>query len=566
MKTVLLPLAFACCTLIFAAETPLNERVMVVYNAAGDDSQKVAKYYMAKRGIPKTNLCKIDTLKDDLEDGSRFDPEIKKPLRACLEKLGKQQILYIVFSFQSPYVMNYQGHTRAIDQMVSDIWDEYAAPAALGQAVGDHPYFAKAESQGNVYEPFIPFAKYRDQPNAKTIYSVWRLDGATAAVAQSLVDKALQAEKDGLHGNAYFDTRVPVQQNVADQGYGAGDWDIYQASQMAKRAGFAVTLDEKDTEFGTAPSPLRCENAALYAGWYSLAHYNDAFSWAPGAIGFHLDSASATNPRSGPSWVAGALQRGITVTSGAVTEPFLEGLVHPDQIFLYLFNGANVGDAVLRGTRWIKWMIINVGDPLYRPFPKGVGAYSGPPRQEAWFGVSPFNLVGGGTVGAQFAITEKRAQTIPVLFRSNNPALVNLPTNINLPPDATGGKFEIGIKAPEEPLSVIVTITAGDETLSNTVNVFPILHDLTLSQAAVKGNGAVTGTVSIVVPAKQLGFTIYLKSSSPAAEVPEEVKIPAGAMQATFPIAAKAVTADVTATITAKFDNASKSAQLKITP
>jgi hypothetical protein len=58
-----------------------------------------------------------------------------------------------------------------------------------------------------------------------------------------------------------------------------------------------------------------------------------------------------------------------------VAEPYLEGLAHPDQAFLYLFLGANAGDAVLRSTRWLKWMILNIGDPLYRPFPQGITAF-----------------------------------------------------------------------------------------------------------------------------------------------------------------------------------------------
>jgi uncharacterized protein (TIGR03790 family) len=89
-----------------------------------------------------------------------------------------------------------------------------------------------------------------------------------------------------------------------------------------------------------------------------LGHYNDAFTWNPGAIGFHLDSASATSPRGAGNWSGGALIKGITVTSGAVAEPFLEGLAHPDQVFLYLFQGANLADAFLRSTRWLKWMIL----------------------------------------------------------------------------------------------------------------------------------------------------------------------------------------------------------------
>jgi hypothetical protein len=62
--------------------------------------------------------------------------------------------------------------------------------------------------------------------------------------------------------------------------------------------------------------------------------------------------------------------KGITVTAGAVEEPFLQGLPRPDGIFYNLLVGANVGDAFLRNTLWLKWMIINIGDPLYRPFAK----------------------------------------------------------------------------------------------------------------------------------------------------------------------------------------------------
>jgi len=59
------------------------------------------------------------------------------------------------------------------------------------------------------------------------------------------------------------------------------------------------------------------------------------------------------------------------VTSGAVGEPYLEGLPRPAGVYRNLLEGANVGDAFLRNTRWIKWMIVNIGDPLYRPFPAG---------------------------------------------------------------------------------------------------------------------------------------------------------------------------------------------------
>ncbi|HWU36786.1 MAG TPA: TIGR03790 family protein, partial [Candidatus Acidoferrum sp.] len=344
-------------------QTPLEERVLVVYNSRGADSLAVARYYMTQRHIPEINRCRITVDAIDYIKQSEYDSHVRAPVRKCLEAVGKQKILYIVFSYQTPYVVTVSDRGFALDSFVADIWDEYS-DTRPGNEVGSHPYFGEAQSQGGVYMPFAPLAVYRDRPGARNIYSVWRLDAADAALAKGLVDKALFAEAHGLSGKGCFDLQFGPVEGLPDYGSASGDWDIHQAAEMARRAGFEVIEDATPAEFGTSPAPARCDGAALYAGWYSLGHYNDAFTWNPGAIGFHLDSASATNPRGGGNWSATAVQKGITVTSGAAAEPYLEGLPHPDQVFLYLFQGANVGDAFLRGTRWLKWMILNLGDPL----------------------------------------------------------------------------------------------------------------------------------------------------------------------------------------------------------
>ncbi len=237
------------------------------------------------------------------------------------------------------------------------------------------PYYARAQSKANVYQPFVSFADYRAQNPTPLIYSVWRLDAATAKLAKGLVDKAIEAEKSGLKGEVCIDRRWPLN-TIEDNGYGAGDWDLHRAADFAREAGFKVIEDDNGAEFGTPPAP-NCPNAALYAGWYSLNHYNNAFTWNTGAIGIHLDSLSAWGPRSGPNWSANAILHGITVTTGAVEEPGLQGLVHPSGTFRDLFQGANVGDAFLRNTAALKWEILYIGDPLYRPFPHGLPPFNG---------------------------------------------------------------------------------------------------------------------------------------------------------------------------------------------
>ena len=104
------------------------------------------------------------------------------------------------------------------------------------------------------------------------------------------------------------------------------------------------------------------------------------------------------------------------------------------------------------------------------------------------------------------------------------------------------------------------------ETLTNTLNLYPLLMDLTLSQPAMKSDATITGTVTLYIPAHEQGVTVKLSSNHTEADVPAELKIPAGATKASFPIVTKEVKAELTATITASIDGASKAVQLKITP
>ncbi len=565
-----------CCLLCLLAsarnpvcgQTPLNERVLVIYNSSARESLAVAKYYMDQRRIPETNRCRIAVDSADTINQDEFESRVKAPVRKCLDTAGKQKILYIVFSYRTPYVIRIRDVGYALDQFVADIWDEYS-PSRPGNEVGAHPYFGEAQSQGNVYAPFVPLATYREQPRASNIYSVWRLDAADANLARGLVDKAIFAETNGLSGKGCFDLQFGGIDGLADAGAASGDWDVHQGAEFARQAGFTVVEDDQRTEFGTPPSPLRCDSAAFYAGWYNLDHYNDAFTWNPGAIGFHLDSASATNPRGGTNWSANAVIKGITVTSGAVGEPFLEGLPHPDQVFLYLFQGANVGDAFLRSTRWLKWMIVNIGDPLYRPFPKGVAPFNLPAHRETWLAIAPHSLVGGdpsfGIVGLSSVAPEGGTT---VSLKSNRPDIVSLPQTVTIVEKTNAARFPIITRPVKgDAAAVRVSMAVGDLSRSNTLMLYPLLASVTLSQAKVSGGASIVGTVNLYQPAPAEGVIVTLSSANAAlVSVPQEAKIPSGANRATFAITSRAVTAESSSVITASSAGTTRTATLILVP
>jgi uncharacterized protein (TIGR03790 family) len=197
---------------------------------------------------------------------------------------------------------------------------------------------------------------------------VTRLDGPTAAIARGLVDKALQAEADGLWGRAYFDLR-----NITEPGYKLGDDWIRGASEICRHLGFETVVDENPATF---PAGFPMSQIAIYIGWYdgnaSGPFAQPTVEFMPGAFAYHLHSFSAATLRStSQNWVGPLLAKGATITMGCVAEPYLSGT--PDvAVFTarLIFHGFTFGEAAYASQPVLSWQTTVVGDPLYRPFGK----------------------------------------------------------------------------------------------------------------------------------------------------------------------------------------------------
>src|SRR5579885_3065256 len=264
--TVFLFFAFAPYN-VRAQSTPLNQRVLVVYNSADPDSTSVANYYIAQRAIPAGNLCPITPSSTTFLAWGDFVTTVKAPIQSCLNAVGASNILFRSFAYKTPYdVIAPDSNTYAVDEFIADIWDQYIPANQFGIPLAAHPYYAVNQAEGNVYVPFQSLATFRSQ-NPTLIYAVWRLDAPTAALAKGLVDKALLAESTGLSGQVCIDETSSIAPYDYDNG--VPEWDLRMAAQFARLAGFSVTEDQNSAEFGTSPAPLRCDGAALYSGWYS---------------------------------------------------------------------------------------------------------------------------------------------------------------------------------------------------------------------------------------------------------------------------------------------------------
>jgi len=530
-------------------DDPLASKVLVVYATNSADSVAVKDHYIQARfSQPATaNVCAI-TLPDPTAatlSQSDWLNAVKTPIRNCLTAAGKTQILYIVLAYIRPFgiALSTGLGYYALDSYISDIWDQYATVDFNPVPTAVHRYYADAQNQGNVYSPFQSLATFRAQPRSQLIYSTWRLDGATPAIAIGLVDKATQTMNHAL-GAACIDRNRGDIGNVLDASYGLGDWDLHKAAVFLAQAGISVVEDSNVDEFGAGLAGPRCpadgSPVAFYSGWYSLNNYNGVgvFNWAPGAIGFHLDSLSMRDPRGGTNWSANALIDGITVTSGAMAEPYLQGLPRPAGIYRNLLEGANVGDAFMRNTRWLKWMIINVGDPLYRPFPATGLTPFNPPAAENSLAIAARDVVGGlATTGTITLSAPAPAGGVAVALSTLWPAPASLPPSVTVPAGAASANFTITTNPVTAATSLEIVASAGAATLNNSMTVYPLLASVALSQSTVSAGQTITGTVFLNNSAPAGGVTVSLSSTdTTVATVPSSVLIPAGLGRANFTI------------------------------
>ena len=362
-------------TLTVDVNRPEADRVVVLYNPAVEGSEDVARAYMAFRSVPDGNLCAIAASDSTNMAGAEFETWGRDVLD-CVQSVGPH-VFYILPVYGVPYRVSDRIDDLAYGSVKATVSiDALLAWGEDGLAATDvdyHPLYRNGSSSSQNYGTYREFGNWRaNHPEWAGLYLVTRIDGASAAAAIDLIDRTARAEATVLTGTVYVDGNRGSTPPTSDTfgSYESGEWNMWGTKDVFEAFGaYPVVADFDYAEFGTAPAPEWCPDALYYAGWYSYYHYNDAFEWTVGAIGGHLDSCSACDLRSG-TWSAEALKRGITATFGAVSEPYVAGMPEYDQFFYYLVEGASYGEAAYESTVVGRWMMVWVGDPLYRPYRK----------------------------------------------------------------------------------------------------------------------------------------------------------------------------------------------------
>jgi uncharacterized protein (TIGR03790 family) len=359
------------------AEADLPNATLVVYNPNFSESESLAEYYAARRGVPKEQLISLPCSNAEEIDRFEYERTIAEPLRNhlqeaqlwTLDQTGEQRVTtnkvrYIVLIRGIPLKIRSQADYPGDNPDRSNPFGA-SNEKAVDSELATLGYFRHQISgpMGNPY--FRSFRPITDPDSDPRLMLVARLDGPGAGDVRRMIDDALTAERTGLWGWTYLDAR-----GVQDPNYKIGDEWLLHIADESFRIGRPSILDRREALF---PFGYPMTDAILYFGWYSqhaTGVFNDPhFHFRPGAIAVHIHSFSGSTIRQPDKfWVGPLIRHGVAATLGNVYEPFLQLTPALDLFYDRLVNGLTFAESAYASLRAISWMTTIVGDPLYRPF------------------------------------------------------------------------------------------------------------------------------------------------------------------------------------------------------
>ena len=359
----------------------------MVYNSSMPGSREVAEHYAERRHVPANQFFSFDLPQVETISREDFSTLLQQPLwtemraRKLLtygeatpngsgtpkSNVTEAKVRYIVLCYGVPLKITPDpGIKENADHLPQELRRN---EAAVESELAMLPLLdQKVLLAGPASNPAVLTTNRASLSPTNGMIMVTRLDGPSPEIAKSLVDKAMLAEKEGLWGNAYIDTR-----SITNAGFKAADDMFNAAAELCKVYGFEVVKETSSRTFSPA-TPM--SDIAFYFGWYDQSasgpFTNGMAEFRPGAVAYHLHSFSSRALRVTDVWWTGPLlAAGATATLGFTEEPYLQTTPQMNA-FVYRFVqlGFSFGEAAYASSPVLSWQTAVIGDPLYRPFQK----------------------------------------------------------------------------------------------------------------------------------------------------------------------------------------------------
>ncbi|PTY00570.1 hypothetical protein DB345_00255 [Spartobacteria bacterium LR76] len=364
-----------------AATPEETAATLVVFNSSDPTSTSLAQYYSQQRQIPAANLIGLPCALTEEISRDEYNTTIAGPLRQRLLDGGFWQISGgMVTATKVRFVAVIRGvplKIRPIPRPVPSV-----APGATPAPMPPVPPLERDEASvdselaclglpiptpaGPIKNPYADkVTPILDSFVDPGILLVCRLDAPTERAVRSMIDGAIAAEKTGLWGWAYLDSR-----GITSGPYLEGDQWLGIAANNLRGRGVPVLWDKAPE---TLPAGYPVTDAAYYLGWYdgdvSGPFRELDFRFLPGAVAVHLHSFSASTLRNvAAGWCGPILEHGAAATVGNVYEPYLTLTSHLDVLTARLLDGYTFAEAAYSSLVALSWMNVSLGDPLYRPY------------------------------------------------------------------------------------------------------------------------------------------------------------------------------------------------------
>jgi hypothetical protein len=187
------------------------------------------------------------------------------------------------------------------------------------------------------------------------------------------------------------------------------------------------------------------------------------------------------------------------------------------------------------------------------------------------FSLNPTSVTGGNSSTGTVTLSGVAPAGAQVTLSSSDTSVARVPSSVTVAAGAAGATFAISTSVVATSTTVTISATYGGVTKTAALTVTPApppaptISSLTLNPSSVMGGLQFsTGTVTLTGPAPAGGAQVMLSSSSGAASVPSSVIVPAGASNATFRVNTSVVLVSTSATISASYNGATRTADLSV--
>jgi outer membrane protein assembly factor BamB len=190
------------------------------------------------------------------------------------------------------------------------------------------------------------------------------------------------------------------------------------------------------------------------------------------------------------------------------------------------------------------------------------------PTTLASLSISPSAVQGGSSATGTITLSAPaRPIGQGVQISSNNPAIYIKSTGVTVPGGSRTATFQVWTQPVVAQVTGTLTAVLNGSTVSANLTANPsVVVSVTFSPSSVVGGKHTVGTVTLNLPAPTGGCWITFSSNNGAAQVQQNIQIPANKKSVLFDVSTSAVTTTTSATITATHGSSSASGTLTISP